>query len=87
MAKINLDPGVELLVALSQEATEKIANFNAQNIANTLWALAILGKLNAPKPSACTVNCLGSQSFAKYNILFLYKVNMTIHDLRYDSKS
>ena len=47
MAKINLNPGEEVLSALSNEAIKKIADFNAQNIANSLWAFATLGRITS----------------------------------------
>lgn len=37
-------PGKPLLQAMAQEAANKLDGFNAQNVANSLWAFANLGE-------------------------------------------
>lgn len=47
LAKMMHNPGDTFLNTMGAEAAKKVADFNAQNHANTVWAFATLGMCSA----------------------------------------
>ncbi len=49
VAKLDFNPGKEVLQIISTRVYALIKDYNPQNVANTLWAFATLGEYPAPQ--------------------------------------